>query len=127
MKFKAGDKVIMGELEGVLISNRVVEYPLEFVPNGMPVSDGILLTIDGKKHPHHPKPVIKLLERPKRKEKRTVTFYANVYPDGTKFVYESKNRALAGVAAVAEFSTRKVLQEAVPCTGEYEVEVDDVT
>lgn len=74
-------------------------------------------TVHGKSVSSHTHPVLTLVERPKRKEKRTITLYINTYPDGGEDAIHSSRKV----------ADRYAVYNRIKCiefTHEYEVEVE---
>src|SRR5690554_862777 len=69
-EFQLGDIVEFGGLEGKVDSiSRSVEYPIRVIlENG----EWDYFTTDGRLHTYHTKPLLNLVSRPKKKEKRIV-------------------------------------------------------
>ncbi len=116
MEFKVGDKVEwMGVIGTVVITpgynrNSNVIYPLEvdFNVNGVR-----LFTRDGKLESFHKEPSLKLVERPKKKVKKTIERWANIYSSYIISNYDSEKHA------------NKCAEDRIACvklTGTYEVE-----
>jgi hypothetical protein len=119
-EFRLNDVVEAFGLRGT-----VVKIYSEFVnPVEVKYEDGeyTLFTLDGKLHHHHKLPSLKLISRAKRKVKKEIKFWVNVYP-GKKydilFVPYAKEEIAHGR------TTYGAIAVAVECTGFYEVEVDE--
>jgi hypothetical protein len=68
----------------------------------------------------HKEPSLKLIERPKKKVKKIIERWINVYEDGLAgIVYDSEQRARQSAQGAATYVG------VVKLTGEYEVEVDE--
>jgi hypothetical protein len=109
--FKVGDFVeAFGRYGAVTSTSNWVEVKFE---------DGTLAVFqqDGKFAAWHALPSLKLIERPKRKETRTVEAWVNVYLNGGQVLYHKKVTAdlYAGSNRIA----------CVRLTGSYEVEVEE--
>lgn len=118
-KFKVGDKAEFGGLFGEVIraSNVYCEaYPVRFRDIfGTETS----FTIDGKLHKDHTKPLLVLVERPKRKVKKVLSGWVNVYSNKKSIPYDKKDDADIG----AMLSLEKRIA-CVEVKGEYEVDED---
>jgi hypothetical protein len=115
-EFKVGDVVEAFGLRGT-----VVKIYSEFVnPVEVKYEDGeyTLFTLDGKLHHYHKLPSLKLISRAKRKVKKELKCWVNIYPHDLVCAYTTKERAKSNAAVVA-------FAVAVECTGFYEVEVDE--
>jgi hypothetical protein len=108
-EFKVGDVVEAFGLRGT-----VVKIYSEFVnPVEVKYEDGeyTLFTLDGKLHHHHKLPSLKLISRAKRKVKKEVKVWVNVYPNGRQiFPHHIKENAQKQVNSEA-------IAVAVECTG----------
>lgn len=120
-EFKKGDIVEAFGCEGEVVSdNGNTHFPLE-VRVTIPENDSgcicLSFTKDGKWVPWAKEPSLKLISRPKRKEKRVVEMWVNVSVDGYYRFWDTEAKALGDTC-----STDTVV--AVKLTGEYEVEVE---
>lgn len=118
-EFKVGDIVEIFGVRGVV---KTVSFPHPF-PDPFPIKvwldigRGVSFTEDGRYFSWAKEPTLKLIERPKKKEKRTVRMWVNVYSNGKRYAYHSKEEAELGADETA-------IEVAVEMTGEYEVEVE---
>lgn len=111
-EFKPGDRVRFGEMEGTIeLLNSDAPYPLMLLFDEG--ADNVVLTLEGKFHKSHPKPCITLISRPKKKVKKTLEAWANVYEAGTvPYTYKKDADLNASENRIA----------CVRLTGEYEIE-----
>lgn len=113
-KFRAGDIVKMGELEGKLTHVPNKDYPLIFTVGEDLTEYSFCLTAEGKIFDTHKAPVITLVRRPKKVTK-TIERWVRVDPDGRKRgIYRTELDAMADSVLAG---TR-----VVKLTGTYEVE-----
>jgi hypothetical protein len=115
-EFKVGDRVEFGGLEGVVLrEDHSRKYSLYVDLKGE--VDSHWFTSDGRIDVRHTKPLLNLIERPKKKVKKTMEAWANVYPhcigapDFSREFVDSENDNMTNKRIAC-----------VKLTGEYEVE-----
>ncbi len=105
-QFQDGDIVEFGGLVDVVrINTEEKLFPVYAVAEKF--------TLDGKLYDHHNKPLLVLIERPKKKAKKTIEYWVNVYASGPVGIHKSKETA-DGCADIDRIACVKL-------TGEYEV------
>lgn len=116
MIFKVGDIVEFGGNQGVVISDTATpphQILAEFDAD-TPTATYHYFTSDGRFSVKHTKPLLNLVERPKKKVKKTLEIWANVYKDGFYACYDT--------AQEANGHSTPGRTTCVKLTGEYEVE-----
>ena len=74
--FKVGDKVSFGGVHGVVTSTKSSNiYKLNVSLPGRQLE----FTIDGRYYDWHTEPLLKLIERPKKKIKKQIKYWVNIY------------------------------------------------
>lgn len=116
-EFKVGDIVEAFGVRGVV--ERIHSNYSSSVPVVVRLDNGVVKSfyLDGRAYSWAKEPTLKLIERPKKKEKRVVKVWVNVYSTGERYAYPSKEEAELGADETA-------IAIAVEMTGEYEVEVE---
>lgn len=115
-EFKVGDKVEAFGCEGEVVpyaSNSSFPVSVRFKY----ASNLQFFTKDGKLFSWAKEPSLKLISRPKRKEKKVIEMWVNVSADGYYSFWDTQANALGNTC-----STDTAV--AVKLTGEYEVEVE---
>jgi hypothetical protein len=118
-EFKVNDIVEAFGLRGRVVKVHTdLTYPVEVEFEGDLFT---YFTLDGKMHPNHKLSTLKLISRAKRKVKKEVKGWANVYYGNERrpvSLYLTKEDALV-------CASHNAIAVAVECTGFYDVEVDE--
>jgi hypothetical protein len=117
MDFQVGDIVEFGGIRGVVFINTMSKYPVSVVfdSEDLYAED---FTIDGRLYEEHISPLLVLIERPKKKIKKTidVSAWMNVYNDGFTGLFKT------------ELGAEQHAHSRIACAelkGSYEIEVEE--
>lgn len=134
MNFKIGDKVSWMGLEGTVerLNDRATwnpSYSMRISFGDKEYPELVWFMPDGRFREEHTEPSLKLIERPKKKVKKKISVWVNVYSDGSFTTHNTKHEAdssplqryyVTGDQGSLYCPPRKVA--CVECVGEYEVE-----
>lgn len=113
VEFKIGDIVQFGGYKGEVVFDKGEGFNYPIVVD-FPKSSSIHFTRDGRASILHPEPLLFLAELPKKKVKKTLEVWANIYPDGHYTLHQTEEQAGRSIY-MDTIDTIKL-------TGEYEVE-----
>ncbi|MCK5127798.1 MAG: hypothetical protein KAR42_16195 [candidate division Zixibacteria bacterium] len=119
IKFKTGDIVEAFGLKGKVKIGGNEIYPVEV---SFENDHHDSFTADGRAYDWHIDSSLRFISRPKRKVKKKIKGFVNVFGDGSGYYYSNPDDAHSRAC----LSTKPELI-AVPVSGEYEMEVDDET
>ena len=126
-EFEVGDIVEFGGIRGV-----VKKHDLRFEPyliyvefNNILSGTNALFTKDGHFSTKLAEPLLKLIERPKKKKmvKKTIEVWANIYDDGCITIIQGPSLSLSRQQAEKCSMSGRIA--CVKLTGEYEVEEEE--
>lgn len=120
-EFREGDIVKCAVLNGIF---KIEEYPTSraypIAIYHAPTARTYTLTINGKLHEDHDFPAITLVSRPKKKIKKKVSVWVNVYKDGVMARDVFFHKPDAQSVAISKYNCTYL--DTIELTGEYEVE-----